>query len=116
VAGIYDFVIGIAFLGFGRVLYDHFEVPHPNHWAYVRFAALLLMIFGLMFFAVAADPARNRNLIPYGMLLKLSYVAVAGYYWFRYDIPMLFKPFLVIDALMLVLFVMAYAALGKSRN
>jgi hypothetical protein len=108
IAGLYDFLIGIVFLTFGPQLFDTFSVPQPNYWGYVRFGALMLMIFGLMFFAVARDPVQNRNLMMYGMLLKISYVGLVGFYWATTDCPMLFKPFAVIDAIMLVLFFLAY--------
>lgn len=108
VAGLYDFIIGFVFLLFGRPLFDATGVPPPNHWGYILFGALMLMIFGTMFLAVARDPVRNRNLIPYGMLLKLSYVGLVGYYWLATDCPMLFKPFAVIDGIMFVLFLLAY--------
>ena len=98
VAGLYDFLIGLTFLGFGPQLFDAAGVPQPNHWAYIQFASLLLIVFGIMFFAVAHDPVANRNLIPYGMLLKLSYAGLATYYWVTTDIPTLFKPFAVMDA------------------
>jgi hypothetical protein len=109
VAGLYDLVIGLTFLFFGPRLFETTGVPQPNHWAYIQFGSLLLMIFGAMFFAVAYDPAANRNLIPFGMLLKLSYTGLVAYYWATTDCPTLFKPFAVIDAVMLVLFYLAYA-------
>ncbi|MFL5244153.1 MAG: hypothetical protein ACJ8FY_18775 [Gemmataceae bacterium] len=108
IAGVYDFVIGLAFLFFGPQVYDTAGVPHPNHWGYVQFIALLLMVFGIMFFAVASNPVTNRNLILYGMLLKLSYTGLVGYYWLTVDCPVLFKPFAIIDGLMFVLFLLAY--------
>ena len=108
IAGVYDFVIGIAFLVAGPRIFDAAGVPHPNHWGYIQFGALLLIIFGLMFFAVAYDPVANRNLIPYGMLLKVSYTALVAYYWVRGECPTLFKPFAIIDAVMFVLFLLAY--------
>jgi hypothetical protein len=116
VAGLYDFLIGLAFLGFGPQIFDAAGVPHPNHWGYIQFGALLLVIFGFMFFAVAYDPVANRNLIPYGMLLKLCYTGLVTYYWVTTDCPMLFKPFAVIDAVMLVLFFLAYAQLAAPRR
>jgi hypothetical protein len=108
VAGLYDFLIGLAFLLFGPPLFEAAAVPPPNHWGYVQFGALQLVIFGLMFFAVARAPVAQRNLIPYGMLLKLSYSGVVAYWWFTTDCPLLFKPFAVIDACMFVLFLLAY--------
>ncbi len=108
IAGAYDFVIGLVFLFFGPRLFDATGVPHPNHWGYIQFGSLLLVIFGTMFFAVAYDPAANRNLIPYGMLLKLSYTGLVAYYWVTTDCPLLFKPFAIIDGVMFVLFWLAY--------
>jgi hypothetical protein len=116
IAGVYDFVIGLAFLVAGARIFDAAGVPHPNHWGYIQFASLLVITFGMMFFAIAYDPASNRNLIPYGMLLKLSYTAVVGYYWIRGDCPALFKPFAIIDAVMFILFVLAYVTTGRSAN
>ena len=107
-AGLYDFIIGLTFLFFGPQLFDAASVPQPNHWAYIQFGSLMLMVFGTMFFAVAFDPVANRNLMPYGMLLKLSYTGLAAYYWINIDCPFLFKPFAVIDAVMFVLFLIAY--------
>ena len=114
IAGIYDVAIGAVFLFFGRQLFDATGVPYPNHWAYIQFGALLLMVFGLMFFAVARDPVANRNLIPYGMLLKLCYAGMVAYYWSTSGCPMLFQPFAVIDAVMFVLFAWAYV--GQPRR
>ena len=86
-------------------------MPPPGHWGYVQFAALLVATFGLMFLAVAARPQANRNLIPFGVLLKASYVGVVAYHGATGGVPGLFLPFAVIDAVMLVLFVAAYRAL-----
>jgi len=109
VAGLYDFLIGLAFLLAGPQLFEAAGVPPPNHWGYAQFGSLMLIIFGMMFFAIAYDPVANRNLMPYGMLLKLSYICLVAYYWVAGDCPMLFKPFAVIDAAMLLLFLPAYA-------
>jgi hypothetical protein len=108
IAGLYDFIIGLVFLLFGSQLFNAAGVPQPNHWAYIQFGALLLVTFGIMFFTVAFDPVANRNLIPFGMLLKLSYTGLVTYYWITTDCPLLFKPFAVIDAVMFVLFFLAY--------
>src|SRR5205823_2029010 len=109
IAGVYDFVIGLAFLFAGDRIFEAASVGLPNHWAYLYFGCLMLMTFGVMFFAVAYDPIANRNLMPYGMLLKISYVGIVVYYWFMVGAcHTLFKPFAVVDAVMLVLFVLAY--------
>jgi hypothetical protein len=104
VTGVYDLALGLGFLVIGPQVFEAAGVPPPNHWGYVQFAAALVALFGLMFLAVAARPAANRNLIPYGVLLKLSYVAVVSCHWATGGVPWLFKPFAFIDALMLILF------------
>src|ERR1700730_11332076 len=90
IAGLYDFLVGLVFLFLGTQLFDAAGIPQPNHWGYIQFGALMVAIFGIMFFAVAYDPVANRNLIPYGMLLKLSYAGLVTYYWITTDCPLLF--------------------------
>ena len=104
-------MLGLLFLVAPDWPFRQFDVTPPNHFGYVQFPAALLLIFGLMFLAVAMVPVRNRNLIPYGILLKVAYVAVTVNYWIANDLPWIWKPFTVIDAVMLVLFVWAYAAI-----
>jgi hypothetical protein len=115
ISGLYDVLIALAFLAFGGPLLERAGIPQPNHWGYLQFAALELLIFGSMFLAVGRDPIRNGNLIVYGLMLKVSYVGLVGYYWARGECPLLFQPFAVIDAAMFVLFLWAYSGL-RSRD
>ena len=122
VSALYDGVLGALFLVAPEWPYRQFDVTPPNHFGYVEFPAALLLIFGLMFLAIAVAPIRNRGLIPFGMLLKVAYVAVTVRYWLAGDLPWMWKPFTLIDAVMLVLFVWAYwvipvaAAKGGDRG
>ena len=113
IAGLYDFVLGAGFLAAGPRLFELAGTTPPNHWGYVYFVCLLLITFGAMFFAVAADPLGNRNLIPFGMMLKASYAGIVGYYWATIGVPPMYKPFAIVDAVMLALFVLAYAQLKR---
>lgn len=113
-AGLYDLLIGLVFLCCGAALLDWAGIPQPNHMGYLQFAALQLLIFGAMFLAVSRDPVGQRNLIPYGMLLKVSYVGLTCFYWVQGECPLLFQPFAGIDAVMLVLFWRAYS--GSPSN
>ena len=61
----------------------------------------------------ARQPVARRHLIPYGILLKVSYCSVAGYHWLTAGIPGVWKPFLWADLVFLVLFVWAYRSLGR---
>jgi hypothetical protein len=110
VGGLYDGVLGLAFLLAGPAIFNHFGVAPPNHPGYVQFPALLLLVFAWMFFAVAANPYANRNLILYGILLKLSYSGVVIYYWVTSGVPDMWKPFAPIDLVFAALFIWAISA------
>jgi len=66
-----------------------------------------------MFLAIARAPLANRNLIPYGMLLKVSYCSVVFYHWSTGGITDIWKPFAFVDLAFLALFAWAYVGLGK---
>jgi len=112
IAALYDGGLGAAFLLGPAMVYRLGDVTPPNHWAYVQFPAALLLIFALMFVAIARDPTKNRDLIIYGFLLKLSYCGIVFWYWFSAGIPDLWKPFAAIDLVMGALFGWSYWVLG----
>jgi hypothetical protein len=116
VAAVYDGLLGIAFLIGSPAIFDWLQVTPPNHFGYVQFPAALLIIFALMFLAIARKPVANRTLIPYGMLLKVSYCGVAFYHWASAGIPTMWKPFAIIDLIFLALFVWAYQSLRSQRG
>ncbi|HUF60776.1 MAG TPA: hypothetical protein VMN36_01760 [Verrucomicrobiales bacterium] len=112
-AAVYDAVLGFVFLFAPGPVFEWFDVVPPNHPGYVQFPAALLITFALMFVAIAVDPAKNRNLIPYGVLLKVSYCGVVAKYWFTTGLPGIWKPFCIADAVFLVLFVLSWLSLKK---
>ena len=112
-AAVYDGVLGLAFLLAPSMIFQRFEVTPPNHFGYVQFPALLLLIFAWMFASIAYAPDKNRNLIPYGIALKIAYCGIVLYYWFTVDVPYIWKPFAVMDLSCIVLFVLALMALKK---
>jgi hypothetical protein len=116
VGGLYDGVLGAAFLLAGPEIFRRFGVTPPNHFGYVQFPALLLIVFAAMFFAVAARPQANRNLIPYGILLKLSYCGTVIYHWLNGGIPGMWKPFVAADLVFAVLFFWAYAVVQPTTR
>jgi len=116
VAGLYDGLLGIAFLFAGQSIFVRFGVPPPNHWGYIQFPSLLLIAFALLFFQVAAAPEANRNLIPYGLMLKLSYSGVVVYYWLGEGVPTLWRPFALIDLVFAALFIWSYQVLSPTRR
>jgi hypothetical protein len=113
-SAIYDGVLGMSVLLKPYYLFEFFEVVPPNHPGYVQFPAAILIIFALMFTAIAINPSANRNLIPYGVLLKFSYAGVVFFYWITQDLPNMWKPFAIADTVFMVLFIWAYLVLQKS--
>ena len=113
VAALYDGLLGLAFLVAADPIFQWAHVTPPNHAGYVQFPGALLMIFGIMFTAIARRPRENRGLIIYGILLKVAYCGVAGYHWLIGGIPGMWKPLVLIDLVFLALFVLAYRSLGK---
>lgn len=104
----YDLLLGCLFLIFAENIYESLAIAPPNHWGYVHFPAVLLIIFGTMFFEIGRRPIENRNLMPYGMLLKTAYCGVVFAHWIFGDIPELWKPFAFADLIMLWGFAWAY--------
>lgn len=104
----YDGAIALAFIFAPTFVYEFFKVPPPNHLGYVHFPAALLLIFAVMFLAIARKPIENRNLIPYGILLKIAYCGVASAYWYLGNLPWMWQPFAVCDFIMLITYLWAY--------
>ena len=115
IAALYDGILGLLFLAAPGWPFEHFDVTPPNHMGYIQFPAALLLIFGLMFATIAWNPLANRGLIVYGILLKVAYCSVSGWHWMATDIPVIWKPFTVIDMVMGVLFVWAYLVLRNMK-
>jgi hypothetical protein len=112
VAGLYDAVLGLAFLFFARDIFAAFAVTPPNHPAYVQFPALLLIVFGAMFFSIAANPAKNRDLIWYGMGLKAAYCGSVFFHQLAGGVPFMWQPWAWADLAFLVLFFVAWKSLA----
>jgi len=110
-AAIYDGLLGATFLVASGTLFEWFGVTPPNHYGYVHFPAALLIVFALMFMAVAMNPVKNRNLIPYGVLFKVSYCGVVLFHWLTAGIPGMWKPLCLVDLVFLIFFVWAWVVL-----
>lgn len=115
-SAVYDGVLALMFILFGPALFRFYQVTPPNHWGYILFPGLMLFIFSVMFFQIAREPVKNRNLIPYGIMLKAAYCGCVFYYWATSGIPGMWKPFAVYDFIFGILFTVSYVQLGKIKN
>jgi hypothetical protein len=115
-SAVYDAALGAAFLLAGDALFARFEVPPPNHPGYIQFPALLLLIFALMYARIALAPSSRRELMIYGIGLKLAYTGVTFYHYFAGSIPSMWMPFAYADLVFLVLFIIAWRLTGKAAS
>ena len=116
IAAAYDGLLGIVFIFAAPAAFQLAGVTPPNHWGYVHFAAGMLVIFALMFLRIARDPAANRALVIYGILLKACYVATVMWHEFHGGVPPIWKVFAVCDAVFLALFVLSLSRLRAIRR
>lgn len=112
-AALYDGVLGIAFIVAPGAIFAAYGVEPPNHMAYVQFPAFLLIVFAMMFYRIATNPVRNRELILYGCGLKASYVSLAFWYEVTTGIPSMWIPWAWADLVFLLLFVMSWWSLAR---
>jgi hypothetical protein len=109
----YDGIFGIVFFFLPLSIYSWYGITPPNHIGYVHFPAALLIVFAIMFINIARQPLRNRNLIPYGILLKISYCSVVFGHWFTTGISDMWKSFAIFDLIFGIVFMWTYIHLGK---
>jgi hypothetical protein len=112
ISAFYDGLLGLAFILLPQQVFAYFQVPPPNHLGYVQFPALLLIIFATMFYQIAREPFEKKELIIYGIMLKISYCTVTIFYWIQGTLPEMWRPFTICDALMGLLYILAYAKLA----
>ena len=108
IAALYDGLLALLFLFFWRDVFAHFNITPPNHPGYAQFPALLLIIFGLLFLQIARNPAANRDLIVYGILLKIAYSGTVFWHHFTGGVPSMWIWWAWADVAFLVLFVVAW--------
>jgi len=112
-SGIYDFVIGLVFLLAPAALFRVAGVIPPNHFGYVQFPALFLIIFGVMFLRAAADPVARRDQLLYGMALKASYAGLVFWYQLHGGVPMLWIPFAWADVCFFIVFLLGWRQVSR---
>lgn len=115
VASIYDGLLGLLFLCAAPAAFGWFQVTPPNHYGYVQFPGALLVVFALMFWIIARNPKVNRAMIPFGILLKLSYCGIVFYYWIAEGLPDIWKPWAIADTVFMIAFIWAYRQLKRLK-
>lgn len=113
-SGIYDGLLGLAFLVAPATVFRLAQVTPPN-FGYIQFPALVLLIFAAMFLLIAADPVARREQILYGMALKASYFCVVFWYQLHGGIPSLWIPFAWADVAFFLLFFAGWRSTAQRK-
>ncbi|RPJ70733.1 MAG: hypothetical protein EHM20_15215 [Alphaproteobacteria bacterium] len=116
IAGLYDGILGLIFILMPFQIFNVVHVAPPNHIGYVQFPAMLLIAFAIMFFSIAKDPVKNKNLILYGILLKISYCSVIFFHSLTNNVPSIWVIFGYFDLAFLITFLMAAKAMKQSKG
>ena len=115
-AGIYNGVLGVVFLFFAPMIFGAVGITPPNHYGYIVFPALLMILFAAMFFRIARSPVRHRDMIPYGIGLKAAYAGTVFWYQLQGNVPAMWVPMAWIDAAFLVLFLVARRSIAVTPS
>ena len=115
VAALYDIVLGIIFAVMFTPLYNAFGAALPDNDGYIQLLALLIFIFGVVFFIIHRDPVPYRQFIITGIMMKISFILVVfGHLVFdTIPIPQIYVPLAVIDLLFTIFFAVSCARLNK---
>jgi hypothetical protein len=116
VSGLYDGLLGAVFLFASATVFRVARVIPPNHFGYIQFPALLLIVFGVMFLRIAANPIKRREQILYGVALKCSYAGLVFWYQFHGGIPAFWIPWAWADAGFMLLFLWAWGTLPRLQD
>ncbi len=112
-AGLYDGLLGLGFLLFSSEIFNFYGVTPANHVAYLQFPALILVIFAIMFFRIAVNPVKNRELILYGCGLKLSYFGLAFWHEATSGIASMWMSWAWADLVFFILFGVIWKDLSR---
>ncbi len=118
IAAIYDIFLGVVFTFFYRFAFELIGIPErlPESGAYLSLIGVFLFVIGVAYYLIyRGDLQKNRDLIIVGALYKLSYCAIAFFYFAIGEIPhvIFLSLFGVVDLIMFVLMVECLIFLGK---
>ncbi|MFA5260636.1 MAG: hypothetical protein WC450_05345 [Candidatus Omnitrophota bacterium] len=88
--GVYDVLLGGAFVLFFEEIYKALHITLPNHPGYIYVPAMFLVSGGIGEFLIARNPLRNVDLVVVRLLMKASFAGAVLYCYVRYGVPAIF--------------------------
>ena len=118
-AAIYDLVLGVVFLFFGRWAFDLLDIEEKYpEGGFIQLIGAFVLVLGVGYYLIwRSDLWRNRDLVALGALYKLAYTSVGVWIAVFDEVPhMLFLwAFGVADAVFLVLMAECWVYLYRQR-
>lgn len=114
-AGLYDALLGLAFLLAGETILTDIGMKLPPHIAYIHLSAIFIVVQGVSYLLVYRDPRSNLGIVWVGVAYKASYAALVAYYLAAGQLPsQFFIPWAVFDLGFMVGFLaFLRAAMGR---
>lgn len=116
IAGLYDALLGLAFLFFGEDILDWVGMDLPPHIAYIQLAAVFILVQGLSYLLVFTHPTRYLGVVMIGVVYKVAYSGLALWYLVIGELPSaFFIPWALIDVVFLIGFLLFLRAAWPNR-
>jgi hypothetical protein len=117
VAGLYDLLLGLAFLLAGEPILDAIGMELPPHSAYIQLAAVFVLVQGLSYLLVYLDAWSNLGIVRVGVAYKAGYSGLAFYYLAIGQLPSaFFIPWAILDLGFMVGFLVFLRAATSRRT
>jgi hypothetical protein len=119
-AAIYDVVLGVVFLFFGRWAFDILDIEEKYpEGGFIQLIGAFVLVLGIAYYLIwRSDLWRNRDLVAIGALYKLAYTGVGLWVAVFDELPHLvfLWAFGIADAVFLVLMVECLVYLYKQHR
>jgi len=117
VAGLYDALLGLAFLVAGESILTNIGMALPPHIAFIHLSAIFIVVQGLSYLLVFRDPLANLGIVWVGVAYKAAYAALVGYYLVIGQLPSdFFIPWAIFDLGFMVGFLVFLRAAMSRRT
>lgn len=115
VSAIYDLILGLLFFFFYESVYNYFDITLPTYPMYLQMAAAFVIAMGIGYYFVYKNMYRNIDLVKLGVVYKLVYSGVVGYFYFADLSNVVFFWFAILDFIFMLLFIwfLYYASQDK---
>jgi hypothetical protein len=98
-AGGYNLLVGLNLCVFYHEMFKFFALPKPSLIMYVQLVGVLVALFGIGYWRVAARPIQNRDLLLLGFLSKLFGTLLGTGYVLLGKMPPIFLVILIFSDL-----------------